>query len=78
MRRTIEDALLALRQQVQAWAGGAPADVRVFVYPPEWEALMLARLPIWADARAAEGLAVELVDVGQEFAAQVDFGRGQG
>lgn len=67
MRRSIDDALLALREQVKAWANGAPADVRVFVYPPEWEALMLARLPQWAEGRANDGLAVELVDVGQEF-----------
>ena len=68
MRRSLGDALLALREQVKAWANGAPPDVRVFVYPPEWEALMLARLPAWAEARANEGLGVELVDVGQELA----------
>jgi hypothetical protein len=68
MRRSLDDALLALREQVKAWANGAPPDVRVFVYPPESEALMLARLPAWAEARADEGLGVELVDVGQELA----------
>lgn len=62
MRRSFDDALLALREQVKAWASGAPSDIRVFVYPPEWEALMLARLPGWAEARA-----VEVVDIGQEF-----------
>lgn len=67
MRRTVDDALLALREQVQAWAHGAPADVRVFVYPPEWEAKMLQRLPGWLDDRAAEGLVIDVVDVGQEF-----------
>ncbi len=67
MRRSIDDALLALREQVKAWANGAPNDIRVFVYPPEWEALMLARLPAWAEARAAEGDAVDVVDIGQEF-----------
>jgi hypothetical protein len=71
MRRSIEDALLALRVQVKAWASGAPADVRVFVYPPEWEALMLARLPIWAQQQADQGLKVELVDIGQAFARKV-------
>ena len=68
MRRSLDDALLALREQVKVWANGAPADVRVFVYPPDWEALMLARLPAWAEDRAKEGLGVELVDVGQELA----------
>jgi hypothetical protein len=67
----MEDALLALRVQVKAWANGAPADVRVFVYPPEWEAQMLARLPAWAEQQAEQGLAVELVDVGQAFARRV-------
>ena len=67
MRRSIDDALLALREQVKAWAGGAPSDVRVFVYPPEWEAQILARVPAWAQARAAEGYAVDAVDIGQVF-----------
>ena len=72
MRRSMEDALLALRVQVKAWANGAPADVRVFVYPPEWEAQMLARLPGWAQQQADQGFAVELVDVGQAFARRVE------
>ena len=68
----MEDALLALRVQVKAWANGAPADVRVFVYPPEWEAQMLARLPAWAEQQADQGFAVELIDVGQAFARKVE------
>jgi hypothetical protein len=68
MRRSFDDALLALREQVKAWASGKAApDVRVFVYPPEWEALMLTRLPQFADDRAAEGMSIEIVDVGQAF-----------
>jgi hypothetical protein len=67
VRRSIADALLALREQVKAWAGGAPYDVRVFVYPPEWEGQMQARIPAWAKERAAEGHAVEVVDIGQAF-----------
>lgn len=67
MRRSIDDALLALREQVKAWAAGAPNDVRVFVYPPEWEAQILARLPAWAKARADEGYAVDVVDMGRAF-----------
>lgn len=67
MRRSLEDAFLALREQVKSWAGGAANDVRVFVYPPEWEAKVLAALPAWAADRAAEGYAVEVVDIGQEF-----------
>lgn len=68
----MEDALLALRAQVKAWANGAPADVRVFVYPPEWEAQMLVRLHMWAQQQADQGFAVELVDVGQAFARKVE------
>ena len=55
MRRSIGDALLALRTQVKAWSEGAPADIRVFVYPPEWEAMMLQRLPAWAETQATTG-----------------------
>ena len=69
MRRSLDDALLALRVQVKAWAAGSRPDIRVFVYPPECEAMMLARIPGWADDREQEGLAVDVVDIGQEFRA---------
>lgn len=68
----MDDALLALRQQAKAWAAGAPSDVRVFVYPPQWEALMLAKLPAWVKDRANEGINVDVVDVGQEFRAVIE------
>src|SRR3972149_7855538 len=68
MRRSVDDALLALREQIRAWASGrTEPDVRVFVYPPEWEALMLQRLPQFAADRAAEGTPIEIVDVAQAF-----------
>lgn len=67
MRRTFDDALLALREQVKAWAAGATPDIRVFVYPPDWEARMLDRLRSWAEERRAEGLGVELIDMGAEW-----------
>jgi hypothetical protein len=38
------------------------------VYPPEYEATMLDRLPRFADERAEEGLPIDLVDIGQRFA----------
>ena len=72
MRRSLEDGLLALRQQLQTWTAGAAPDVRVFVYPPEWEALFISRLPAWIDARTSEGLNIELIDLGQEFRKQVE------
>jgi len=71
MRRSLDDALFALRGQVKAWAAGIRPDIRVFVYPPECEAMMLARIPGWAEDREQEGLAVDIVDIGQEFRAVV-------
>ena len=72
MRRTVDDALLALREQVKAWQAGAPADIRMFVYPPEWEALMLQRLGPWADECASVGLGLDIVDVAREWLAVID------
>lgn len=73
MRRSIEQAFLALRQQILAWARGeVPPDVRVFVYPPEWEAMMLARFPAFAEACTADGAPAALVDVGQLALAEVE------
>ena len=72
MRRTVDDALLALREQVKSWASGkTQPDVRVFVYPPEWEAIMLQRFPKFAQDRADEGMPVDVVDVAQAFRAVV-------
>ena len=56
---------------MKAWSSGATPDIRVFVYPPEWEGQMLARLPTWAESMSEQDLGVELVDVGQEFARAV-------
>src|SRR3972149_5035786 len=73
MRRSVDDAMLALREQVKAWASGkTEPDVRVFVYPPEWEATMLVRLPQFAEDRAAEGMPIEIVDAAQAFRKVVD------
>ena len=66
VRRSADDAILALRQQVRAWVdGSATPDVRVLVYPPEREAEMLARLPQVVEDLAAEGPPVDLVDLGR-------------
>jgi len=68
VKRTLEQALGALRAQISAWARReAKPDLRVLVYPPEWEALVLCKLPEFADHCALQGEPVELVDVGQEF-----------
>ncbi len=73
MRRMLDDALQALREQLRAWAKQqARPDVRVLVYPPEWEAAMLARLPNFAVECAEAGMPLELVDVGQRFRAELE------
>ena len=68
MRRTVEQAFDALRAQVRAWArGDARPDLRVFVYPPEWEALVLSRIPAFVERCAADCEPLEVVDLGQGF-----------
>lgn len=64
MKRTIDDAISALKAQVQDWTSGAKPSVRVLVYPPEWEAAMLERLREFAHACESAGTPVELVDAG--------------
>ena len=77
MRRTIGQALDALRAQVQAWARGeARPDLRVFVYPPEWEALMLRQIPLVAGELRSVGLRMTLEDVGQGFLAELERRKG--
>lgn len=68
MRRTVNETLEALRRQVQSWAAGGSPDIRVMVYPPEFEAAMLDRLPRFVEELAKEDLRVELVDIGHRFA----------
>lgn len=73
MRRSIDDALLALREQIRSWASGnTEPDVRVFVYPPEWEGRMLQRFPHFAEDVAAEGTPIEIADVAQAFRTVID------
>jgi hypothetical protein len=73
MRRMLDDALQALREHLQAWAKHqVRPDVRVLVYPPEWEAAMLAKMPAFAAECAEAGMPLELVDVGQRFRAELE------
>lgn len=73
MKRSIDQAFLALRQQVAVWARGeAKPDVRVFVYPPEWEPVMLARFQAFAEDCAAAGWPISLVDVGIGLLAELE------
>jgi hypothetical protein len=77
VKRTLEQAVEALGAQVRAWArGDAKPDLRVLVYPPEWEALMLICLPAFADRCAADGELVELRDLGQGFLGELESREG--
>ncbi len=73
MRRTIDEAFRDLQEQVGAWAlGHAKPGLRVFVYPPEWEPVMLSRFCAFADECSAIGRPISLVDVGQAFLAELE------
>ena len=68
MRRSPEDAILALRTQVLDWGrNGAQADLRILAYPPAWEAAMLGRIRGAAADLASEDLQVEVIDAGVEL-----------
>ncbi len=77
MKRTIDDAFLSLREAIDAWATGAAAPgVRVFVYPPEWEAAMLARFPQFTNDMAAIGRPIAIVDVAASLLQEVERRKG--
>lgn len=77
MKRTIEQTLSDMRQQIRAWASGeARSDVRVLVYEPEREPIMLQRLQESADQLADEGMPVEITDVGQGFLQEIERRKG--
>src|SRR5689334_1507866 len=81
MRRNPDEAFLDLKAHLREWlASGGRPGIHVFVYPPEWEAGMLARFPAFADdvakslSPAGEGkpaATVEVVDLGQGFASEI-------
>jgi hypothetical protein len=73
MKRTLEQTLAALENQIRAWASapGSP-EIRVLAYPPEREAVMLARIEDLVRRLEQEGHRVEVVDVGQGFLAALD------
>ena len=73
MRRTLNDALLALHEQLRAWGSGrARPDVRALVYAPVYEAELLARLPTFKAECEVAGLPVKITDVGQRFHDELD------
>lgn len=63
----------ALRNQVKTWAKGvSQPELRVFVYPPEWEPLMIARLADLAEQCAEDGEPFALEDVGKGFLRELE------
>ncbi len=76
MRRSVDQAFIDLRQHLEDWAhSGMKPGIRIFVYPPEWEARMLARFPSFAEELAAK-VPLSLVDVGQGFLADIERRKG--
>jgi hypothetical protein len=72
VRRSFDQAFIDLRQHLEDWMrSGAKPGIRIFVYPPEWEARMLARFPIFAE-ELADRIPLGLVDVGQGFLAELE------
>ncbi len=77
MKRTIEQAFQALQEQIRGWGRGeARPDLRVFVYPPEWEPVVLSRFPGFAEQCAKRGHPIVLEDVGQGFLREVERRKG--
>ncbi len=77
MRRTVDQALQDLRGQVRSWAKGEQRpELKVFIYPPEWEAVMLDRLTSFAETCDANGEPIELEDVGTGFLRELESQEG--
>ena len=73
MKRTLEQTLTALENQIRTWASAPRSpEIRRLDYPPEWEAVMLARIGNLVRRLAGEGHRVELEDVGQGFLATLE------
>jgi hypothetical protein len=76
MRRSLDQAFIDLRQRLLEWARSKPKpDVHIFVYPPEWEARMLARFPRFAEDLAPQA-PIDLVDVGHAFVGEIERRKG--
>jgi hypothetical protein len=73
LKRSIEQAFADLQALVDGWAAGrVESGVQVFVYPPEAEAVMLARFPSFVQGCAARGCAIDLVDLGQGLLREIE------
>ena len=72
MRRSLDQALVDLQQHLENWMqAGAKPGIRIFVYPPEWEAQMLSRFPAFAD-ELADRIPLSIVDVGQGLLSELE------
>lgn len=73
MKRTLEQTLAALENQIRAWASapGVP-EIRVLAYPPEWEPVVLARIQNLVRRLEGEGHRLEVEDVGRGFLASLE------
>lgn len=72
MRRSADQAFADLRRHFEDWKqSGAKPGIRIFVYPPEWEARMLARFPQFAQ-ELDPTVPISIVDVGQEFLGELE------
>jgi hypothetical protein len=77
MKRTFDDIRDALRQQIREWqSGNARTDLRVLVYEPEIEPLVLQQFPKFAVELDQEGLPIEIVDLGQGFLREIERRKG--
>lgn len=77
MRRTLDQAFVELRAHLGECARAeARPGIRIFVYPPEWEAVVLARFPSFAGECAAAGMPLAVVDVGQGLLTELERRKG--
>jgi hypothetical protein len=76
VKRSFEQAVADLRQHLEECGQGeTKPGVRIFVYPPEWEPLMLTRFQGLAEELAARA-PLSLLDVGQGFLAEIERRKG--
>jgi hypothetical protein len=73
MKRSMDEAIQALKQQIAEWAKEAPGPssrLKVWVYPPEWEARIPDQLTALGQECQKAGRLIELFDIGQGFLAE--------
>ena len=72
MKRDFDMALMDLRRALIEWVrNGARPGIRIFVYPPEWEARMLAQFPSFVE-QVRNDITIDIEDVGAGFLAEME------